>query len=239
MSGSGRSGSHRQIGFTLVEMLLAITLMSMLLGLAYGGLRAAIRSADRGQEILQEAGQLRSTHQFVRRQLGRALPLAYAVSSDAEDARIVFEGNSRRVQYVSAMPGYLGSGGPQVQVLELTPGDDGQDLLFSHTPLQNFDTARLFDRDPILLLDDIADATFSFLGRDEEGKPANWMTNWDDPATLPAAIQIAIEFNDGGKVVWPTLFAAVRIDAQAVSGAGAASHNRTIQDLINDSRDPE
>jgi general secretion pathway protein J len=239
MSQTQRFGSQRQAGFTLVELLLAITLMSMLLGLAYGGLRAAIRSADRGQVILEESGQLRSAHQFIRRQLTQLLPLAYAVTSGVEEVRIVFEGNSQRIQYVSSMPGYLGSGGPQVQLLELAPGMGSQQLLFSHAPLQNFEPSRLFDRDPVLLLDGVSNATFSFLGRDEEGKPANWMSTWDQPENLPAAVRLEIEFSEGGKVIWPPLFAAVRIDAQAVSGAGAASHNRTIQDLINNSRQPQ
>ena len=35
-----------QTGFTLVELLLAVTLMSILLGLAYGGLRAATRASN-------------------------------------------------------------------------------------------------------------------------------------------------------------------------------------------------
>ena len=50
------SASHRpsESGFTLVELLLAITLMAMLLGLAYGGLRAATRVTQSGQVLLAE-----------------------------------------------------------------------------------------------------------------------------------------------------------------------------------------
>jgi prepilin-type N-terminal cleavage/methylation domain-containing protein len=46
-------------GFTLVELLLAISLMSMLLALAYGGLRASTRATERGQVILEESGRIR------------------------------------------------------------------------------------------------------------------------------------------------------------------------------------
>jgi hypothetical protein len=88
----------------------------------------------------------------------------------------------------------------------------------------------------VLLLEGVGNAAFSFLGRDEDGEPTNWMSNWDQPDSLPAAVRLEIEFAEGGKVNWPPLFAAVRIDAQAISGAGAASHNRSIQDLINESR---
>ncbi len=65
-------------GFTLVELLLALTLMSMLLALAYGGLRAATRATDRGQTILEDSSRIRMAHQFVRKQLNQVLPLAFA-----------------------------------------------------------------------------------------------------------------------------------------------------------------
>ena len=67
----------RNTGFTLVELLLAITLMSILLGLTYSGLRAATRSTERGEIILANNGEIRTTHQFVRRQLNQMLPLAF------------------------------------------------------------------------------------------------------------------------------------------------------------------
>ena len=38
------------------------------------------------------------------------------------------------------MPGYLGAGGPQVQLIEVVNGDDGELLIqFSHALLQGFE----------------------------------------------------------------------------------------------------
>ena len=62
-------------GFTLVELLLALSLMSMLLALAYGGLRASTRATDKGQAILEDSGRIRMAHQFVRKQLNQMAPL--------------------------------------------------------------------------------------------------------------------------------------------------------------------
>ena len=112
-------------GFTLVELLLAITLMSMLLALAYGGLRASTRATDRGQVILEESGRVRMAHQFVRKQLNQMVPLVFMESEDLDiqEVRTVFEGTSEGIRFVGPMPGYLGFGGPQVQELLLVPGD--------------------------------------------------------------------------------------------------------------------
>ena len=124
--------SKQSRGFTLVELLLAITLMSILLGLTYTGLRAATRSSERGEKMLAAGGELRATHQFVRRQLNQMLPLSFALSDDADEIRIVFSGDARSIQYVAPMPGYLGTGGPQVQLIELAGSGDDSVLQFSH-----------------------------------------------------------------------------------------------------------
>ena len=117
-------------GFTLVEVLLALSLMSMLLALAYGGLRASTRAADKGQAILEDSSRIRMAHQFVRRQFSQMIPLGFdleeaGAANGSQDGRIVFEGESNRVRFVAPMPGYLGFGGPQVQELEVVPGDEG------------------------------------------------------------------------------------------------------------------
>ena len=114
---------HNASGFTLVELLLALTLMSMLLALAYGGLRAATRATDRGQTILEDSSRIRMAHQFVRKQLNQVLPLTFAQSEDGSE-RTVFLGETDRIRFVAPMPGYLGFGGPQVQDLAIVRGED-------------------------------------------------------------------------------------------------------------------
>ena len=126
--------ARKQSGFTLVELLLAITLMSMLLALAYGGLRASARATERGQVILEESGRIRMAHQFVRKQLNQMVPLVFLQDEVQEQERTVFEGSSDAIRFVGPMPGYLGFGGPQVQELALVPGEQGTALVLSHTP---------------------------------------------------------------------------------------------------------
>ena len=78
MSVSAIKNTRNAKGFTLVELLLAVTLMSILLALTYTGLRAATRSSERGEQILAAGGELRAAHQFMRRQLNQMLPLPFA-----------------------------------------------------------------------------------------------------------------------------------------------------------------
>ncbi|MFT5768749.1 MAG: general secretion pathway protein J, partial [Lysobacterales bacterium] len=207
----------QQKGFTLVEVLLAITLMSMLLALAYGGLRAAIKTTESGQELLEASGNVRVTHQFIRRQLNQMQPLPYNIENDAEETRVVFEGDSQRIQYVAPMPGYLGQGGPQVQYIELVRGTDGIELIFSHQLLQGYDPAFMIEREPIILLEGIERAEFEFLARDENGELLGWSGNWDTPGTLPVAVRLDVDFGEDSRSIWPLLMAAVKVDELATS----------------------
>ena len=228
-------------GFTLVELLLALTLMSMLLALAYGGLSAATRAADRGQTVLEDSSRIRMAHQFVRRQLNQAAPLAFAQDEEGGE-RTVFLGAADRIRFVAPMPGYLGFGGPQVQELAIVRGEDHLELVLSHALLQGFEEERLYDRPPILLLEDIASARFSFLALDENGELAGWLTAWGEPGRLPESIALEIDFIEDVYIQWPLLTASVRIDPTALADLapdGTLTEGRkkdyrsAIQDMIN------
>jgi general secretion pathway protein J len=207
----------------------------MLLALAYGGLRASTRATDRGQTILEDSSRIRMAHQFVRQQLNQASPLVFAVSDDGEE-RTVFSGEADRIRFVAPMPGYLGFGGPQVQELAVVRGEDGFELVLSHALLQGFEEASLYEQPPILLLEDIESASFSFLGRDENGELAGWTSSWQDSSVLPDSIALEIEFVEDVYIGWPLLTAAIRIDPEALTGLaeGVAGANRDYQSVIQE-----
>jgi general secretion pathway protein J len=239
----GIPGRTTANGFTLVEVLLALTLLSMLLGLAYGGLRAATRAADKGQTVLEDSGRIRMAHQFVRKQLNQMLPLVFAVNDD-ESERTVFVGEPQRIRFVAPMPGYLGFGGPQVQEISLVRGKKGLDLVLTHALLQGFEEADLDARPPILLMDNIDDGNFSFLGRDENGELMDWTGQWQDGNLLPEAVALDIEFNEEVYIRWPELTASVRTDPRALlnlarDDTNAPAYSTAIRDLINRRAKPQ
>jgi general secretion pathway protein J len=218
-------------------LLLALTLMSMLLALAYGGLRAATRATDKGQAILADSGRIRMAHQFVRKQLNQMAPLVFAESEDQQE-RSVFAGAAKKIRYVAPMPGYLGFGGPQVQELAIVSGVDGDELVLSHALLQGFEEQNLYLRDPIVLLKKIEFAEFSFLGRDETGELTAWTNQWDLPGLLPDAVSLDIQFTEGVYIQWPLLTASVRVDPSALDDlatdqVGQQDYSTSIRNLID------
>jgi len=235
----------RASGFTLVELLLAVTLLSMLLALTYGGLQAATRATDRGQQILEESGRLRMAHQFVRKQINQAVPLGFSQQEDAAadlgQAAVmeVFRGSAASIRFVGPMPGYLGFGGPQVQELSIVDGENGKELILTHALVQGFEDASLDERAPIVLIDHIESASFTFLVRDEEGEIAGWISEWEEPGQLPLAIALDIQFEEQVYAKWPLLVAAVKVDASAVTEIleGENSYQSAVQELIEKRRE--
>jgi general secretion pathway protein J len=241
-----QAGIHgRTSGFTLVELLLAVTLLSMLMALTYGGLRAATRATDRGQQVLEESGRLRMAHQFVRKQINQAVPLGF--SQEEEQASLVgqppimevFWGSANSIRFVGPMPGYLGFGGPQVQELSIVSGENGKQLVLTHALVQGFEEDRLNDRDPIVLIDRIDTARFEFLARDEEGEIAGWLSDWEETGILPVAIALEIEFEEDVYADWPLLVAAVKVDSIAVTEPlqGQDEYQSAVRELIEKRRE--
>jgi general secretion pathway protein J len=216
-----RSRAHSGAsGFSLVELLLALSLMSMLLALAYGGLRASTRATDKGQAILEDSSRIRMAHQFVRKQLNQMAPLVFSESDDQQE-RTVFEGEAKKIRYVAPMPGYLGFGGPQVQELAVVAADEGYALVLSHAILQEFEEENLYLRDPIVLIESIEFAEFSFLGREETGELTAWTTQWEQKELIPEAVSLEIEFTEDVYIRWPLLTASVRVDPSALNDLAA------------------
>ncbi|MDX1460097.1 MAG: prepilin-type N-terminal cleavage/methylation domain-containing protein [Xanthomonadales bacterium] len=226
--------SHRsQHGFTLVELLLALTLMAILMALAYGGLKAAARASESGTQRLDDTLSMRATHQFIRRQINQMQPLPFGFADDLEDPNVVFEGNAQGIRFVAPMPGYLGQGGPQVQQIVAVRGDDGMDLLFNHALLLGFDPALGFQRDPVLLMEGLESVQFEFLARDEQGELIGWTQAWVTPNLLPVAVSLDIDPGEESPLNWPLLTAGVRVDELSTTASGAAqSYSEAIRNMI-------
>lgn len=207
-----------QHGFTLIELLVAMTLVALLMTMVYEGLRTGQRAAETGQAFIDRTNRLRITHEFVRQQLGRLMPLAY--KQDTSNGKLfLFEGDREKIRFVGPMPGYLGYGGTYVQELELIRDGRYRSLVFRYWLHNGFDEKDIDESEPpIRLFSGIRDGEFRFRGLDPEGKVGDWEGEWEDPQLTPLAIQLQLEMSPESRTHWPLLEVVMMVDGGATRG---------------------
>jgi len=222
-AGSGDVPSPtRERGFTLIEVLLAIALVSIIMAMAYGGFRASVRATSSGEAVIEQTNRLRVVQQFMRRQLMQSRSVVIEQFEDGETIR--FEGERERMRFVSPMPGYLSYGGPYVQEFSLERGPEGLELVYYYAMLNGYEPGALQETtDGRVLMDGLGGGEFIFLDFDPETGETFWVDYWEEPERLPLAVGVLLDLDSKRGLVWPDLVVPVMVDS------GSSRRTRTIQ----------
>jgi general secretion pathway protein J len=209
-------------GFTLLEVMLAILLLALLLAGTWGAIRTAVRGMHSGELAIDRVNRLRVAEEFVRRQVSRTMPLAFAQDQDT-NTNFVFEGRADFMRFVAPMPGYLSKGGPYVQTLAFVGSrGGGRELVFTDTMLNGFDPDAKADTEPSVLLDQIADGHFEYRTLDENGDLTDWSDQWDDPSLTPVMVRVVARMRPEAQIQFPEMEIPLLLDvgARRTTGLG-------------------
>ena len=186
----------RQRGFTLVEVVIALTIVATLLVVMFGSLRVGLAAWQRGDERATVLERARSLTQIVTRSLGAAHP--YMTSPQGRDsARLLFEGAPDRVAFVTTAPPF-----PIAAPIAFTAVTLSQEvgpvpgLAVRQKPLPN---AQPFDSglQPALVDGTVSEARFRYLRESDRA----WSERWDaaQEKTLPLAVEITLSIVQAGR----------------------------------------
>lgn len=201
-------------GFTLMEVLLATTLLAAALALAFGVLRAAGATVTRGELVSARNEHVRAVSGFLRSRIGGALPMVFAL--DPRSGRSLrFEGGPQSLRFVAELPAYLGRGGPQVHQLALREVAGGNALMVEFRPLQAGEAGPPL-RAPEPLAQGLRRLELGYRTLDAQGRWTPWQSRWETPETLP--LQVRVRIADAGGD-WPELVVALPLANAAAGGA--------------------
>ena len=192
-------------------------MLSLIMVMIYGGIQTSRKISEKGLKRINASNEIRVVSELIRRQVSRILPMAF---KEDDGEFVIFEGDDRHIMYVSPMPGYLGNGGPHVQLIEIVNAKGGKILQFSHWLLNDSleeDAFEDSDQEPVVLLENIRDAEFSFVKLDEEGELGDWENSWEEPETTPLMVRLEVDMGDNALMQWPNMQVALMLDATAVS----------------------
>lgn len=203
-----------QRGFTLLEVLLAISLLGIFLLLVAGALLGTSRAMIKAERYTTSLDESRAAQAFLRFSISQALPLA---PPEDEASRGIFEGTAQRLQFIAPLPIELG-GGIQLHTIELHGTQGARDLRVTFAQVRTAANATPFRPwgEPQVLLHNVESLTFSYRGFTPQGKSTGWITDWPWPNRLPGAVRIDLRVT--GSVEWVTEVVGLRLNLSGREG---------------------
>ena len=196
----------RREGFTLIEVVITLTILGFILLMISGTFRLAISSWERGESTRDEYQKVRIVSQMISQQIKSAVP--YKIKTQqAEGDYLAFEGKAQRVKFVSTLP-MKGKhrGGWVYTIYEYKEGgrDGGQLVLYEQRVLnKNF-----FEQDPeeelaVPLLEGVSSVRFEYYREEnsEKNQAGGWVEEWNakEEKELPRMFRMTLLQKKGGK----------------------------------------
>lgn len=194
----------RQLGFTLVELIIALLILSMVMVLCASGFKFGTRVWNSIDVQAEHVDTMQAVQGFVRRSMSNALVHDQFVEDDVEqEVENLFIGRADSIQYVSYSPKY--GVDDYLYRYEFYLDHETNKLLLRYQPYNNPGQKNISDSVSTLMegVEDIQIEYFSgFEGDSEDGSP--WSSNWNGEFTLPLLVKINLTTKDKLHI-WPEL----------------------------------
>ncbi len=243
-----RDLENKSAGFTLVEVIITLTLLGLILLIISGAFRLGLSAWDRGEETREAYQRQRTVTQLVTRQIKSAVP--YKIKTQkAEGDYLAFEGKGNGLKFVSTLS--LRATRPEGFVFAIyefkTGGQEGGRLVVYEKKVVNKD---FFEEGPkdegVSVLEGLSDVRFEYFREEDKEKtrPEAWVTEWNakDEKELPKAMKMTFTFSggkDGKEEVPLTLLsslAANRFEEVKTLPAGVGFGRRAIRQQLQQNR---
>ena len=174
-------------GFTLLEVLVAISIVGALLVIAFGGLRVAMAAWRQGEARVEAHQHVRAVAHILSRALGAAYPYRATIGISPELV-VLFDGSEKRLEFVTQSP-------PLPLQAPIAFTAVGIALEEGETPGLVVRERALPNRDPftegtVVMRDpSVTSLAFSFLTED-----GTWTDTWNgqDSKTIPQAVRLKL-----------------------------------------------
>lgn len=219
-------------GFTLLELLIALTLLAAITGILAGGLHLSVRAWEAGGERLEGRHEAAESMNLIKRQLKGARNVSYIPADGKGSKRIAFIGERESVTFVTSKPRFRSkreAAGLYIQRIENIPEKGG--LIFMEAEFDPSRDMADYDWTEMRMGDKWVDSfRFEYLVKNsiktDDGKPETafeWLESVNSSGDtgkaiddkFPAAVRFRLTAaGEPDNFVWPATTAPIYTDAE-------------------------
>jgi general secretion pathway protein J len=187
-----------QCGFTLIEVLLAMSLLALLVVLLAASLRIGADSWQAGEDKSSQSNRQAVVYQFFKQRISslRPLPIIHEIPNGLPGEQ-VFRGRMQELRFAAPLPAASARKGLQIFELYL----DAARLWVRLTPYQQQSGEK--PDEPVELLAHIRQINFAYFGKVEENAPLQWQNDWLQFDRLPNLVKVSVVLDDDS--FWPDM----------------------------------
>jgi len=201
---------HKISGFTLLEVMLAMTLLSIMVTLLFASLKISAESWNKGEAKIAEVNEKAVVYQFFKRHLPAIQPLWGEFS---EDERIFsFQGERDKFQFVSTFPASAGRKGLQLFEIVFDKPEDHVKVILK--PFYPTTDEQEWQQEEVILLTHVTEFKITYFAREMLNSEGEWLDSWMEKEQLPALIKIKIVLAKPG--FWPEMVFALKLTASEI-----------------------
>ena len=209
-----------EAGFTLIEVLLATLLMTVILGALATITAQWLPNWSRGMARVQRAERLAIGLERILADLS----VAEMIPINGAARQPLFEGAELSVTFLRSAVGPNTRPGIEIVRLIEKADDQGLALVRERAPFTPMPSdAQIRFADQVVLLRAPFRVTFAYAGPDQV-----WMPNWRDRMELPSRIRVSVRDSASGRLLAASSVATVRINAPA-----ECAQMQAIADCLN------
>jgi general secretion pathway protein J len=200
-------------GFTLLELLVTMAVLSLLLTLAFGAFRTAGEVSARVDKRLEATDEIVAAQDFLRELIAHAYPAV--ISLQPVGYRVSMQGSADVLEFTSTLPHEAAFGEQRVAIYRSE--HDGHSLLVLVWRPERNDAISIRETSSLTeipILTAVRSIGFRYFGQAQGEHSSTWHTTWLDQTSMPRLVRIEVTLEEAGRH-WPVLDAAPRTNVDA------------------------